>query len=192
MPPLRAEEYRALKTSIRKNGVLVPVEIDAETGELLDGHHRMRACDELGIDPPVRERSFATDTERKEHALTLNLTRRHLGPISWAESFRKLAEVRGVRLGRGGDRRSTATVAVDSVKTLSDEAPEVRRVQGPPCLLARPRQAGGGPLVAPRLQTFSQTDPPAGSVSLPEGGGEYLRTNPDSKPGNNLDEVVRD
>lgn len=121
MPPLRTEEYRALRESIKRNGVLVPIEIDDDTGELLDGHHRMRACQELGIKPPIRERHFETDAERKEHALTLNLTRRHLGPISWAKGFKNLAEVRGVRLGRGGDRRSTATVAIDSVKTLAEE-----------------------------------------------------------------------
>lgn len=121
MPPLSQQEYQALKASIEKNGVLVPVEVDEETGELLDGHHRMQICQELGIEAPITRRRFAGDKERKEHALTLNLMRRHLGPISWAESFKKLAEVRGVRLGRGGDRKSTATVAVDTVQDLAAE-----------------------------------------------------------------------
>jgi hypothetical protein len=49
----------------------------------------------------------------RKHALTLNLMRRHLGPISWAEGFKKLAEVRGMRLGSGkGDPSGrAATVA---------------------------------------------------------------------------------
>ena len=114
MPPLSEGEYKALKASIEKSGVLVPVEVDEDTGELLDGHHRLKICQELGIEAPRVLRSFKRDEDRKEHALTLNLMRRHLGPISWAESFRKLAEVRGVRLGSGGDRTQTATVAVCS------------------------------------------------------------------------------
>lgn len=114
MPPLSEREYKALKASIEKNGVLVPVEVDKDTGELLDGHHRMRICEELAIDAPKVYRSFEKDEDRKEHALTLNLMRRHLGPISWADAFKKLAEIRGLRLGRGkGDPSGkTATVAV--------------------------------------------------------------------------------
>lgn len=114
MPPLSEQEYNALKASIEKNGVLVPIEIDEETGELLDGHHRQKICSELGIKAPKTFRRFSDDTERTEHALILNMMRRHLGPISWADSFKKLAEVRGVRLGWGNGDPSgkTATVAV--------------------------------------------------------------------------------
>lgn len=113
MPPLPEAEYQALKASIQKNGVLVPVEVDEDTGELLDGHHRMQICQELGIEAPVKRRKFSSDKERKEHALTLNLMRRQLGPISWAESFKKLAEVRGVELRKTGPkpRGISATVA---------------------------------------------------------------------------------
>jgi len=118
MPPLSEQEYAALKASIEKNGVLVPIEIDEGTGELLDGHHRQKICAELGIEPPIKFRTFASDRDRTDHALTLNLMRRPRGPISWAASFKKLAENRGVKLGRGkGDPTGkTATVAV-----LADE-----------------------------------------------------------------------
>ena len=115
MPPLSEQEYQALKASIEKNGVHVPIEIDEETGELLDGHHRQKICHELGIEAPKTFRRFSDDTKRTEHALTLNLMRRHLGPISWAEGFRKLAEVRGVNArlrGEGGrPENNAATVA---------------------------------------------------------------------------------
>lgn len=113
MPPLRKEEYQALKASIEKNGVLVPVEVDKDTGEVLDGNHRLQAAEELGVEAPKVYRTFDTDEDRKEHALTLNLMRRHLGVISWAESFKKLAEVRGVGLLQKHNRHTprAATVA---------------------------------------------------------------------------------
>lgn len=118
MPPLSDAEYQALKSSIEKNGVLVPIEVDEDTGELLDGHHRMRICQELGIEAPVTRRKFAGDKERKEHALTLNLMRRHLGPISWSESFKKLAEVRGIELNAKHNRH---TPRAATVAALADE-----------------------------------------------------------------------
>ena len=78
MPSLTAEEYDALKTDIAEHGVLVPVEID-EHGNILDGHHRVRACEELGRkDYPSTMRVGLSEEEKIEHALTLNLARRHL------------------------------------------------------------------------------------------------------------------
>lgn len=113
--PLRDEEYEALKADIAKRGVMVPVEVD-EHGNLLDGHHRARACRELGLPAPPSITRIGMDEDAKvEHVLKLNLLRRHLGPVSWADGFRKLAEVRGVELdGQGGRPRkdeNPATVA---------------------------------------------------------------------------------
>ena len=48
MPPLADDDFAALKADIQANGVLIPVEVD-EDGNVLDGHHRVRACNELGI-----------------------------------------------------------------------------------------------------------------------------------------------
>lgn len=102
--PLRTEEYDALKADIAKRGILVPVEVDEDTGEILDGHHRLRIAQELEIEAPKVLRRFASEDDRVEHVLKINLLRRHLGPVSWAEGFRKLAEVRGVELGTEGGR----------------------------------------------------------------------------------------
>lgn len=92
MPPLTAEEYGALKTDIAERGVQVPVEYDEE-GNILDGHHRVRACEELGIaDWPRVVRRGMDDEGKTEHALALNLDRRHLT----REQRRELvAELRG-------------------------------------------------------------------------------------------------
>lgn len=77
--PLSDDEYERLKTDIAKRGVLVPVELD-ERGEVLDGHHRIRACKELGITdyPRVVRTNLTGDAEKRSHVRALNLLRRHL------------------------------------------------------------------------------------------------------------------
>lgn len=119
-PPLRDAEYNALRADIAERGQLVPIERDAKTGEIVDGHHRLAICQELGIRPKFVQRTFTNDAERTAHILVLNLLRRNLDPVTWGRMFKKLAEARGVRLGRGGDRKSTAKSAVDA-KALAKE-----------------------------------------------------------------------
>ncbi len=78
MPSLSTEEYAELKTSIAENGVMVSVEYD-EDDNILDGHHRVQACKELGItDWPKVVRSGLTEPQKLAHARYLNLARRHL------------------------------------------------------------------------------------------------------------------
>src|SRR5439155_17837387 len=78
MPPLSAEEYELLKADIAARGVQVQVELD-EQGNILDGFHRVRACQELGItDWPTIVRLGLSEEEKKAHARKLNLARRHL------------------------------------------------------------------------------------------------------------------
>lgn len=78
MPSLSDEDFASLKADIEERGVLVPVEYD-EAGNILDGHHRIRACQELGIlEWPKLIREGMTDDEKRVHARQLNLARRHL------------------------------------------------------------------------------------------------------------------
>ena len=77
-PDLADDEYEALKQDIAERGVLVPVEYD-DTGAILDGHHRVRACRELGIkDWPTVTRGGMDDDAKLEHVLRINNARRHL------------------------------------------------------------------------------------------------------------------
>lgn len=78
MPDLSVDEFQALKQDIAERGVLVAVEYD-EDGQILDGHHRVRACRELGITtwPKIIRQAF-TEEEKRSHARKLNLARRHL------------------------------------------------------------------------------------------------------------------
>jgi len=109
--PLRAEEYEALRADIAKRGVLVPVELD-EDGHILDGHHRVRACNELGIDYPTVVRAGLDEGGKFEHVLKMNLLRRHLTPVEWGKAFARLLEAKGVERGPGTRNDKTgATVA---------------------------------------------------------------------------------
>ena len=66
LPPLTEEEYAALKADIVEHGVLVPIVVDADTGAIVDGHHRQRAWDELRAEgaeiPEYPARSAVTPT----------------------------------------------------------------------------------------------------------------------------------
>lgn len=125
MPPLSTEEYEALKADIARRGVLIPILVDADTGDVIDGYHRLQACQELGKEAPRVEQYFANDEERKEHALILNLLRRHLGPIAWARAFKQLAQVRGVAIGTEGGKPSILDKTNTNCDTMSQLAKDV-------------------------------------------------------------------
>ncbi len=81
MPPLAAEVFSALKASVAAHGVLVPAVVSAGpalTGVVADGHHRLRACQELGLVCPKELRPFASEAELRVFQLQANITRRQL------------------------------------------------------------------------------------------------------------------
>ena len=85
MPPLTAEEYNELKNDIAARGVMVPIEYD-EHGNVLDGHHRLQICAELGIkDFPKVIRAGMTEAEKRTHARKLNMARRQLNQVQRRE-----------------------------------------------------------------------------------------------------------
>jgi N6-adenosine-specific RNA methylase IME4/ParB-like chromosome segregation protein Spo0J len=105
MPPLSESDYKALKEDIAERGVMIPIEYD-EDGNVLDGHHRIKICGELGIeDWPRFIRKGLSDSEKKIHAQQLNLARRQLTRQQreelWADmrrngmSYRQIADVDG-------------------------------------------------------------------------------------------------
>lgn len=83
MPDLTPIEYEALKADIAERGVLVPIEVD-ENGELLDGHHRVKAWNELkaaGVDIADYARIIRvgwSEEQKRNHARRLNVLRRQL------------------------------------------------------------------------------------------------------------------
>jgi hypothetical protein len=108
LPPLSDDEFGELKESIKANGVLVPVVFDQD-GNTIDGRHRKRACEALGItDYPRETRTFTSDEQRHAFIYRVNLNRRHLSPYERQQvvtkmhdahpkwSVRKIAELTGI------------------------------------------------------------------------------------------------
>ena len=77
LPPLSQNDYARLKSSIAQDGQRVSILRNSNTGEIIDGEHRLRICQELGIEPLIEDRDLDTK-EATRLKLTLNLARRHL------------------------------------------------------------------------------------------------------------------
>lgn len=108
---LTTDEYIALKDDIKQRGVLVPIEFD-DCGNILDGHHRLKAWNELrqeGHNIPQFTsviRYFENESQKRNHIRALNIIRRHLTKDQRASqwiamrqdgmSLRAIAETSGV------------------------------------------------------------------------------------------------
>lgn len=77
LPSLDQATRAALKASIERFGVLVPVAVDQD-GTTIDGHHRREIAAELGVDCPTMVHEVEDADHALELAATLNSIRRHL------------------------------------------------------------------------------------------------------------------
>lgn len=153
MPCLSSKEYAALKADIEANGVQVPVDVD-EQDNTLDGFHRRRISEELGIECPQRELTGLTEAQKREHAWRMNLTRRHL-------SQAQKREIAGSLRREGWTQERIAQALGSSQPTVSrwlarfiqmDKLPQPGTIQGkdgrayPPTKARQPvrRQTEGG------------------------------------------------
>jgi ParB-like chromosome segregation protein Spo0J len=144
VPPLSAEEYDGLKQSIKQNGLWVPITVNSQ-GIILDGHHRFKACQELGIEPRTNTKDFPDKLAETLFVIYCNLTRRHLNNFQRTELALKSKSIleqiaknnmssggRGVEiqtpLGRIdeqiGKRAGVGKDTVRRVQTIIEKAPE--------------------------------------------------------------------
>ena len=134
LPDLPSWQYSALKASIQRWGVLVPVVKD-DLGLTIDGLQRERACRELGISNyPVILLKGLTAEDKRDHALILNLVRRSL-------SRRQMRQLIAVELRRTPDLASNylAEILGTSDKTVelvrqnlieTSEIPKLEKLRG--------------------------------------------------------------
>lgn len=78
-PGMTPAQFDDLKLDIAERGVLTPIDVDGE-GRILDGHHRIRACRELGITtyPLFVRTGLCDDIEKRTYARKVNTLRRQL------------------------------------------------------------------------------------------------------------------
>jgi ParB-like chromosome segregation protein Spo0J len=88
LPALDASTAVALRDSIEMHGVVVPVVVD-QHGRIIDGHHRSRIADDLGITYIKRSMEVADEDEFRRLSVELNTIRRHISP----EAARHVASV---------------------------------------------------------------------------------------------------
>lgn len=77
LPPLDAAIEDAMRASITRWGVLVPVVRDQD-GQVIDGHVRVRLAAEAGVPYPERHVTVADSAEARDLRLSLNADRRQL------------------------------------------------------------------------------------------------------------------
>jgi ParB-like chromosome segregation protein Spo0J len=129
-PALPSDVAAALRASIRRFGVIVPVVVD-QHGAFLDGHHRAAIADELGVSYERQVHRCADDDERRAIARTLNADRRHLTADQRKEIVAVLA-AETVAGGPGGREEvarhspeAIATALGVSKKTVQDDIEEL-------------------------------------------------------------------
>jgi ParB-like chromosome segregation protein Spo0J len=123
LPKMSDEEFAELKASIETEGQHYPI-VANENLEVLDGHHRFRACVELGIEPDFEVRRFEDKLLEKKFVIEANLRRRHLNNfqlvelgVPLLEIEKELAKKRQVTGGKNG-RSMQVGLAPDDAKPV--------------------------------------------------------------------------
>jgi ParB-like chromosome segregation protein Spo0J len=143
LPPLPEEKFQKLKAKIAKDGYdeAKPIAIwEERPNTIVDGHHRYRACRELGIEPVVVEKSFESIDDAVLYAIDGYLTGRELTvaqtviAIEHATSIEeklRLKEAAKAQQGKRTDLNISATGAekCEVAQKIADKAGvNVRRV----------------------------------------------------------------
>lgn len=92
LPKMSTEEFDELKASIKAEGQHYPI-VANEDLEILDGHHRFKACVELGVEPDFEVRKFEDKLFEKKFVIEANLRRRHLTKFQLVELGIPLLEI---------------------------------------------------------------------------------------------------
>jgi ParB-like chromosome segregation protein Spo0J len=128
IPPLREDELKALETSLKEQGQIMPI-LTMPDGTIIDGHHRYKLLKKLGQEPKVQVvENVKTIDEALKLAFEVNVQRRQLSlpmKLKWAYEVEKQileAETRKrslQNLRRGMSRR-------DQVGPLGEEEGDTR------------------------------------------------------------------
>lgn len=116
-PMMKREQFDVLVADIRRQGQLEPVIL--YKGMVLDGRNRLRACEELDIEPRVVEWSEQGDP--LDIVISLNLSRRHLTTSQRAMAAARLANM------KVGDNRGITRP--EHLGSLNLDSPEISLAQ---------------------------------------------------------------
>lgn len=135
LPPLTAEEYEGLRTSIAVNGVLNPILVDSDgpLRRIIDGNARKKIARSLDYDCPEQVHQ-GDEEELRALARALNIARRHLTQAQKrqliADQLRETPERSDRWLGKmlGVDGKTVASVRAELEATAG--FPQFNRTVG--------------------------------------------------------------
>ena len=78
-------EYNMLYKSMQKVGQRIPIITDKD-GNIIDGHHRIKICRELGIEPKFETQDFESEEQKLKTIVDVNSARRHYNKWELFES----------------------------------------------------------------------------------------------------------
>lgn len=112
-PMMGEAEFQQLKQDIKENGQ--QKWITFYDGKLLDGRNRMRACEELGIEPSTEEIGDSGDGtfDPFKWVLSMNLHRRHLTESQRSMVAAKLAKL---KLGDNQHKKEGVQICTPSIE----------------------------------------------------------------------------
>ena len=123
--PLSKEDYEALKKSIaERKGIVYPILIN-QAGDVIDGHHRLQACKELGIEPVFTVKNYASELDEELDVYDMNLARRYMSTYEKAELALKEAPLLAAKAQDNICARKTLSQNKERVhvhETLSQKA----------------------------------------------------------------------
>jgi len=124
-PMMAGEAFELLKEDIRVNGQREPIVFWKNM--LVDGRNRLKACEQLGIEPDESE--LMDETDPVAWVVSHNLHRRHL-----TESQRAMVAAKLATMKHGGDRKSdqesncTLEKASSTMKVSKDSTKRAKKV----------------------------------------------------------------
>jgi ParB-like chromosome segregation protein Spo0J len=125
LPKMSDQEFADLKASIQEEGQHYAIIVNEDL-EILDGHHRFRACVELDIEPDFEVRKFENKLLEKKFVIEANLRRRHLNNFQLVELGVPLLEIEKLlakkRQAGGGKMGRNIQLGLES----DDAKPEIK------------------------------------------------------------------
>jgi ParB-like chromosome segregation protein Spo0J len=115
--PISKTDYEALKDSIRKDGLHYPIIIN-QKGDVLDGHNRLKICQELGVEPRFSTMHFDNDLQEEKFVRIINANRRHMNDYQKAKQALALEPIEAelARQRQLAGKKATETLSPNEPK----------------------------------------------------------------------------
>lgn len=127
------EKWESFIESVKRRGIIEPIVVTQDL-MIVSGHQRVRACEEMGIlEIPCRITHYPDYDEKfnrtkddmiLEDLISTNIMQRGVGnvnPMKMARCVQELERIKGVRIGRGGDKISKQDNLNCSQKDLAED-----------------------------------------------------------------------